>query len=179
MVRRLSRALEVAALIAASALTPGCIFGPGDDPPPVVMDPLSVEGAATPSMKITLGASSFRDGASTFNALPDGASVEVEHGPQGGHHLSIGVRIEDPEMASWTNSSAPLFRVETSVTGAAGLVSRSIESYGTERKPDGIYAITVRGYVAAETSGDVTVSVRVERYDGSGWQLASQRFVAR
>lgn len=91
---RLARRLGAALLVVAVAPSTGCfLFGTGGDDGP---DGVEMGGGfeLDPSCELDGELSlAIGDGAEGFTALGDGQSPQVFHGPQGGSHMWLGVRI--------------------------------------------------------------------------------------
>jgi hypothetical protein len=141
----------------------------GDTSAPPVAPPVTPSGAHA-GWKIDVGT-----GESDFEPLNDGDVVAKQHGPQGGYHVWISLRID--------GATPEEVQLQIEVTGPGdALVSRSLAM--ADPRPDPAPATTKtlvgqRAFVDADTTGAIVVHVKLIDPSTEAWASADKPLVLK
>jgi hypothetical protein len=159
------------ALVLAFALS-GCDLMKllyGDTSAPPVAPPVA-SGGAQANWKIDVGT-----GESDFEPLNDGDAVPKQHGPQGGYHVWISLRID--------GATPEEVELQLEVTDARGaLVSRSLSMVAPRADPAPATTKTLvgqRAFVDADTAGAIVVHVKLVDPSTEAWASADKPMVLK
>jgi hypothetical protein len=153
-----------AALVAALAAFGAC--GEADDGAPPACDRCWCEPPKdAPAAEVTLG--TF-DG-TAFAPLADGDTLDLQAGPQGGHHFLVAVRTRSIDLASArTLLSASQGGADVDALSCPYHILYVTGANGWATLPHAVALVVDEGWVASGAAEGVLVTVRAEVQDDRG-----------
>src|SRR5262249_1737105 len=154
------------------------VFGAaGCDMLDIIYGENAVNGAPVEDAAVTHGSAAnwaidIGTGASTFIPLTDNEEVARVHGPQGGEHVWISLRIAGDVSEDG--------QLELGVRAGNTAVSRSVSMVSLTGDPASAGTKTVTGqraFVDTTTSGSIIIDVKLIDPDAGAWASASRPLV--